>query len=118
MVPTIDIIKAYAMHGIVHGRRSCVFCCSEMRLIKTDRDELGYYWVCPNCFTGCSVVDASPLQGIRLRVFDMCVKLFERGYHPIGGMKLLGEHANRGTYFSLIRKTYGLYMRKRILPYI
>ena len=52
--PTIDIIKVYAMHGLVHGRRSCQFCAVEMRMIKTDKAEndLGYAWVCPNCFTG------------------------------------------------------------------
>ena len=116
--PTIDIIKTYAMHGIIHGRRACVFCNTQMRLIKTDRDEIGYYWVCPNCFSACNVVESSPLQGIRLRVFDMCVKLFERGYHPIGGMKLLGDQTCRGVYFILIRKAYGLYMRKKILPYM
>ena len=59
--PTIDIIKYYAMHGLLHGRRTCQFCNTEMRLIKTDKDELGYHWVCPNCFTGVSVADSTPI---------------------------------------------------------
>lgn len=62
-----------------------------MRLIKTDRDDLGYAWVCPNCFMGISVSDSTPIQGVRLRVFDMVIKLFERGYHPIGGSKMIGD---------------------------
>ena len=39
--PTIDLIKFYAMHGLIHGRRHCQFCYTEMRLIKTDKDDLG-----------------------------------------------------------------------------
>lgn len=116
--PTIDLVKAYAMHGLIHGRRSCQFCATDMRLIKTDKDDLGYFWVCPNCFWGVSVVDASPLQGVKLRSFDMCIKLFERGYHPIGGAKMLGESCGKTNYFLIVRKAYGTYMKKMILPYI
>ena len=118
VVPTIDIIKSYAMHGLIHGRRQCSFCDTEMRMIKTDKECDGYAWVCPNCFFGCNITDSTPIQGVRIRVFDMVVRLFERGYHPIGGVKLLGDVATKSTYFLLLRKSYALYMKKMVLPFI
>ena len=64
-------------------------------------------------------MESTPLQGVKLRSFDMCMKLFERGYHPIGGSKMLGEGCGgRANYFLVVRKAYGCYMKKMILPYI
>ena len=45
------------------------------------------------------------------------MKLFERGYHPLGGAKIVGTTA-RQSYFLIIRKAFSLYMKKLILPYL
>jgi len=91
----IDIIKIYAMHGLIHGRRFCIFCNTECRLIKTENDKLGYCWICPHCFLGSEILDQTPLHSIRLQQFDLVIKLFERGYHPIGGAKMVQDKSGK-----------------------
>lgn len=91
----IDIIKIYAMHGLIHGRRFCIFCNAECRLIKTENDKLGYCWICPHCFLGSEILDQTPLHSIRLQQFDLVIKLFERGYHPIGGAKMVQDKSGK-----------------------
>ena len=71
-----------------------------MRVIRTERDDIGYSWVCPNCFYGTSIVESTPLHGIKIRSFDMVIKLFERGFHPMGATKMLGGDSTvRTIYF-------------------
>jgi hypothetical protein len=73
--PVIDIIKTFAMHGLVHARRNCTFCLVEMRLIKLRKDlePLGYGWVCPKCFQGRDVISSTPLRNMDVKLMDLCL---------------------------------------------
>jgi hypothetical protein len=91
-----------------------------MRLIKMECtvEALGYGWICPKCFKGASVVESTPLCGMSLRTFDICVNLFAAGSIPIAARNKFICESKSSIYMLLIRKCYAHYWKRHVLPYI
>jgi hypothetical protein len=119
--PVIDIIANYAMAGLLHGRRNCQFCLAQMRIIKAEIKndfDIGYVWVCPRCFKPCNITEYTPLHSMNLKMFNLCLSLFARGFFPVGQQLLVQTTSAKSPYFQLIRKSMGHYWSKKVLPYI
>jgi hypothetical protein len=73
-----------------------------MRMIKCDikhSDDIGYVWVCPKCFRHCPVTESTPLHQMNLKMLDVCIGLFARGFFPTGNYNFTCLKSQKSPYF-------------------
>jgi hypothetical protein len=67
--------------------------------LRRDVERLGYGWVCPKCFRGTDITNSTPLQCMDLKMMDLCLQLFHRGFQPMGEKAILSSRSDKSVYF-------------------
>ena len=57
-------------------------------------------------------------MGLALDSFDLALKLFERSYHPMSARALSRDRSSVLLFMLMIRKSYNLYHKQRVLPFL
>ena len=103
--------------GLIHYRRNCDFCNSEMSMKHSLYEpKYNYFWVCNLCFREKHINVGSPCSGLNIRAFDKAIILWiERATATI--TQKLSGNIGTGPYYRLIRYALSSYIEVRVKPY-
>ncbi len=76
--PKIKTIYDLMKHGLLHPKRWCSVCDSEMRFIYDMDTNYEYKWMCPYCYKTEKITNSTPMIGINIIKFDLVLELWSK----------------------------------------
>ena len=115
--PQIEIIYDFMASGLIHYKRICDFCDSEM-VVKHSMYEpkYNYYWSCSFCQRSKRLGSGSPFSGLNISALDRSIILWIERANGTITEKLSGM-LNTQPYFALIRIATAHYIASRVKPF-
>ena len=69
--PQIEVIYDWMASGLIHFRRNCDLCNSEMQIKHSLYEtKYNYFWICCFCYREKHINYGSPMAGLNIRNFD------------------------------------------------
>jgi len=86
--------------------------------VRTNKDQMGYIWICKICFDAKRVNESTPLNAMNPVIVDFALSMWVRNATPTLSGEMSALKTPLSKEFQLFRKSYTHYMKSRVLPYL
>ena len=116
----MKVIYKYVKAGLVHGRRNCWFCSTNMIACYDDYSENKVAWKCPMCFAIVEIGNSTFVPVARISEFDLFIKLWIRNwvFRFLQINKVMKVGNNFVPYMRTLRCSLAHFWTTRVKPHL